>query len=155
MIELKSARTPTNGDKIRDASDEEIAEFIINDYLDNKSHFCKKKPECDEILGSGGTIADEMDKKEVKHLGSTFAYGEDVPVSQGTLIKKKPSRVVIAISGGICTNVYADCEISVEVLDLDNVRAAKHDSAEEYDYYKTLHDEVEKDLKSKTLKIAY
>ena len=29
MIELKSVRTPTNGDKIRAASDEEIAEFII------------------------------------------------------------------------------------------------------------------------------
>ena len=28
MIELKSARTPTNGDKIRDMSDEELAAWI-------------------------------------------------------------------------------------------------------------------------------
>ena len=63
MIELKSVRTPTNGDKIRAASDEEIAEFIINDYLDNKSHFCKSKPECDAILDSDGTITNEMCRK--------------------------------------------------------------------------------------------
>ena len=29
MIELKSARTPTNGDKIRAASDEELAELLF------------------------------------------------------------------------------------------------------------------------------
>ena len=63
MIELKSVRTPTNGDKIRAASDEEIAEFIVNDYLDNKSHFCKSKPECNAILDSGGTITNEMCRK--------------------------------------------------------------------------------------------
>ena len=63
MIELKSARTPTIGDKIRAASDEEIAEFIINDYLDNKSHFCKSKPECNAILDSDGTITNEMCRK--------------------------------------------------------------------------------------------
>ena len=63
MIELKAARTPTNGDTIRAASDEEIAEFIINDYLDNKSHFCKSKPECDAIVDSGGTITNEMCRK--------------------------------------------------------------------------------------------
>lgn len=63
MIELKSVRTPTNGDKIRAASDEEIAEFIINDYLDNKSHFCKSKPECNAILDSDGTITNEMCRK--------------------------------------------------------------------------------------------
>ena len=60
MIELKSAGTPTIGDRIRAASDEEIAEFIINDYLDNKSHFCKNKPECVAILDSDGTITNEM-----------------------------------------------------------------------------------------------
>ena len=60
MIKLKSVGTPTNGDKIRAASDEEIAEFIINDYLDNKSHFCKSKPECDAILNSGRAITHEM-----------------------------------------------------------------------------------------------
>ena len=63
MIELKSVRTPTNGDKIRAASDEEIAEFIVNDYLDNKSHFCKSKPECNAILDSDGTITNEMCRK--------------------------------------------------------------------------------------------
>ena len=60
MIELKSVGTPTVGDKIRAASDEEIAEFIIKDYLDNKSHFCKSKPECDAILNSGRAITHEM-----------------------------------------------------------------------------------------------
>ena len=63
MIELKSVGTPTIGDKIRAASDEEIAEFIVNGYLDNKSHFCKSKPECNAILDSGGTITDEMCRK--------------------------------------------------------------------------------------------
>ena len=63
MIELKSVGTPTIGDKIRAASDEEIAEFIVNDYLDNKSHFCKSKPECNAILDSDGTITNEMCKK--------------------------------------------------------------------------------------------
>ena len=63
MIEMKSVGTPTNGDKIRAASDEEIAEFVINDYLDNKSHFCKSKPECDAILDSDGTITNEMCRK--------------------------------------------------------------------------------------------
>lgn len=63
MIELKSVRTPTNGDRIRAASDEEIAEFIINGCLDDKIHFCKSKPECDAILYSGGTITDEMCRK--------------------------------------------------------------------------------------------
>ena len=63
MIELKSVGTPTIGDKIRAASDEEIAEFIINDYLDNKIHFCKSKPECDAILDSGRAITGEMCRK--------------------------------------------------------------------------------------------
>ena len=63
MIELKSVGTPTNGDRIRAASDEEIAEFIINDYLDDEIHFCKNKPECNAIMDSGGTITDEMCRK--------------------------------------------------------------------------------------------
>ena len=63
MIELKSVRTPTNGDKIRNVSDEEMAEFIIANDLDNEIHFCKSTPECNAILDSGGTIADEMCKK--------------------------------------------------------------------------------------------
>ena len=29
MIELKSVRTPTNGDKIRNVSDEELAELLF------------------------------------------------------------------------------------------------------------------------------
>ena len=63
MIELKSVITPTNGDKIRAASDEEIAEFIVNDYLDNKIHFCKSTPECNAILDSGRAITHEMCRK--------------------------------------------------------------------------------------------
>ena len=63
MIELKSVRTPTNGDRIRAASDEEIAEFIIKDYRHNKSHFCKCTPECDAFFDSGWAITHEMCKK--------------------------------------------------------------------------------------------
>ena len=63
MIELKSVRTPTIGDRIRAASDEEMAEFILANGLDDEIHFCKCKPECDAILGSDGTITDEMCRK--------------------------------------------------------------------------------------------
>ena len=63
MIELKSARTQTNGDKIRAMSDEELAEIIDSFGLDDEIHFCKSTPECNAILDSGGTIADEMCKK--------------------------------------------------------------------------------------------
>ena len=63
MIKLKSVRTPTNGDKIRDVSDEEMAEFILANDLDDEIHFCKSKPECYAILDSGGTITHEMCKK--------------------------------------------------------------------------------------------
>lgn len=63
MIELKSVRTPTNGDKIRDVSDEEMAEFILANDLDDEIHFCKSRPECDEILNSGRAITHEMCRK--------------------------------------------------------------------------------------------
>ena len=63
MIELKSVRTPTNGDKIRDVSDEEMAEFILANDLDEEIHFCKSTPECNAILDSGGTITNEMCRK--------------------------------------------------------------------------------------------
>lgn len=63
MIELKSVRTPTNGDKIRAASDEEMAKFILKSGLDETIRFCKSKPECNEIMDSGGTITDEMCRK--------------------------------------------------------------------------------------------
>ena len=63
MIELKSVGTPTNGDKIRAASDEEIAEFIIANDLDDAIHFCKSEPECDAILDSGRVITGEMCRK--------------------------------------------------------------------------------------------
>ena len=60
MIELKSVRTPTNGDRIRAMSDEELAEIIDSCGLDEEVHFCKSKPECDAILDSGGTITNEI-----------------------------------------------------------------------------------------------
>ena len=60
MIELKSVGTPTNGDKIRDVSDEEMAEFILANDLGDEIHFCKSKPECNAIVYSGGTITHEM-----------------------------------------------------------------------------------------------
>ena len=63
MIELKSVGTPTNGDRIRAASDEEIAEFILKMGLDKTIRFCKSKPECNAILDSDGTITDEMCRK--------------------------------------------------------------------------------------------
>ena len=63
MIELKSVRTPTIGDRIRAVSDEEMAEFILANDLDEEIHFCKSTPECNAILDSGGTITDEMCRK--------------------------------------------------------------------------------------------
>ena len=63
MIELKSVRTPTNGDKIRAASDEKMADFIIKNCLDDEIHFCKCTPECDAILNSGRAITHEMCRK--------------------------------------------------------------------------------------------
>ena len=60
MIELKSVRTPTNGDRIRNVSDEEMAEFILANDLDDAIHFCKSEPECDAFFDSGGTITHEM-----------------------------------------------------------------------------------------------
>ena len=63
MIELKSVGTPTIGDRIRAASDEEIAEFILANDLDNEIHFCKSTPECNAIMDSGGTVTDEMCRK--------------------------------------------------------------------------------------------
>ena len=63
MMELKSAGTPTNEDKIRAASDEEIAEFILANDLDEEIHFCKSKPECNEIMDSGRAITHEMCRK--------------------------------------------------------------------------------------------
>ena len=63
MIELKSVRTPTNGDKIRAASDEEMAEFILANDLDEEIHFCKSTPECNAILDSGRAITHEMCRK--------------------------------------------------------------------------------------------
>ena len=63
MIELKSVRTPTIGDKIRDVSDEEMAEFILANDLDNEIHFCKGNPECNAIMDSGRAITGEMCRK--------------------------------------------------------------------------------------------
>ena len=63
MIELKSVGTPTNGDKIRAASDEEMAEFILANDLDDAIHFCKSEPECDAFFDSGGTVTHEMCRK--------------------------------------------------------------------------------------------
>ena len=63
MIELKSARTPTNGDRIRAMNDEELAKIIDSYGLDEEIHFCKNRPECNEILNSGRTITHEMCRK--------------------------------------------------------------------------------------------
>ena len=63
MIELKSVRTPTNGDRIRAMSDEELAEIIDKCGLDEEVRFCKSKPECNEIMDSGRAITGEMCRK--------------------------------------------------------------------------------------------
>lgn len=51
---------PTNGDRIRARTDEEMADFIVEDCLDGKIHFCKNKPECREILEQNECIPTEM-----------------------------------------------------------------------------------------------
>ena len=77
MIELKSVRTPTNGDKIRNASDEEMAEFILANDLDDAIHFCRSEPECDAFFDSGGTITHEMCMKcciDWLHQPASFSW---------------------------------------------------------------------------------
>ena len=77
MIKLKSVRTPTNGDKIRDVSDEEMAEFILANDLDDEIHFCKSMSECNAILYSGRAITHEMCMKcciDWLHQPASFSW---------------------------------------------------------------------------------
>ena len=77
MIKLKNARAPTIGDKIRDVSDEEMAEFILANDLDDEIHFCKSTPECNAILDSGGAITHEMCMKcciDWLHQPASFSW---------------------------------------------------------------------------------
>lgn len=39
-------------------------------------------------------------------------------------------RVIVEISGGVCTAVYADQPITIEVLDYDNIKSGGMDDAE-------------------------
>jgi hypothetical protein len=57
------AKNPTHGDRIRAKTDDDLADFIIDDCLDGRLHFCKNKPECLEILERDGNIPEEMCKQ--------------------------------------------------------------------------------------------
>ena len=50
-----------NSDQIRAMSDEELASFLYGFVdLDSKIHYCKNKPECDELLDTEDGIPAEM-----------------------------------------------------------------------------------------------
>lgn len=52
---------PTNGDRLRAMSDEELASFLYGLIdLDSKIHYCKNKPECDDLLDTEDGIPVEM-----------------------------------------------------------------------------------------------
>ncbi len=53
---LYTERKPTNGERIRAMSDEELAEFINDCTCDNGPRFCKDLPECDADLEEGTLI---------------------------------------------------------------------------------------------------
>jgi hypothetical protein len=52
--------TPTNADRIRGMSDEELAAIIAADFTEEKLNYCQNKPECSAILETAdGIISDE------------------------------------------------------------------------------------------------
>lgn len=53
----------TNADRIRSKTDEALADFIVNDYLDSQLHFCKNKPECGAILERNECLPTAMCKQ--------------------------------------------------------------------------------------------
>lgn len=64
---LTGIANPTNGDKIRQliaTSDQQLAKVLqkLNDMgeLDDRIHFCRQKPECEEIVEKGDCIPAEM-----------------------------------------------------------------------------------------------
>ena len=65
-------------------------------------------------------------------------------------------RVIVVIESGMCSGVYSDFDVDVDVLDYDNMRAAEcgADKAE-YDCYKNLETEIEDGLESRKLESVY
>lgn len=64
---LTGVANPTNGDKLRQliaASNEKLAQLLLwlNDMgeLDDRIHFCRNKPECEEIVEKGDCVPAEM-----------------------------------------------------------------------------------------------
>lgn len=56
-------RELTNADRIRSMTDDELAEIISADEVDDKIRFCQSKQECREILVSDGIISVEACKQ--------------------------------------------------------------------------------------------
>lgn len=63
---ITGVENPTNGDKIRQliaTSDQQLAKVLqkLNDMggLDDKIHFCRQKPECEEIVEKGDCVPSE------------------------------------------------------------------------------------------------
>lgn len=56
-------RELTNADRIRSMTDDELAEIISADMVEEKIGYCQNKKECSEILDSDGIISTEMRKQ--------------------------------------------------------------------------------------------
>ena len=56
-------RELTNADRIRSLTDDELAEIISADMVEEKTGYCQNKKECSEILDSDGIISAEMCKQ--------------------------------------------------------------------------------------------
>ena len=53
-------KPPTNADRIRAMSDEELAKILIGVMdIDDKIHFCKNKPECEKLLDADDGVPAE------------------------------------------------------------------------------------------------
>jgi hypothetical protein len=51
---------PTNADRIRSMTDEELAKIIVTDCLDERIHYCQNRPECIDLLDTDEGIPEEM-----------------------------------------------------------------------------------------------
>ena len=56
----KGGARMTNGDRIRQLTDDELAKIIASEFTSELVPFCKNYKKCDAILDSGKIIPEEM-----------------------------------------------------------------------------------------------
>lgn len=61
MINIENPGKMTRGDKLRRMTDEELADAILDNHMDDNIAFCQSRPECDERLDSASDTMPEMD----------------------------------------------------------------------------------------------